>query len=491
MNSQSRQADSFEKAAVLMLLSKGIIKALGIVSTLILVRLISPEDFGLVSVSMAIYGFIEIFGLFGFHNALVHKGNPSKNDYDVVFTFSALFGTAACILLVLSSSFIATYFQDDRIAVTLKWIALMFFFNGLKNIKTIAFQIDMNFSKELRFQIAPKFISFFSTIALAFYLQNYNALIYGMLINAVVTLCISYSMIPYMPRLTLNGAGSLWRYSKWLMLNSFLQYLNNKAVDLIIGKFISLRAVGLYSISSEISNLPATDICAPINKASFAAFSKAKDTIDAVRDIYEKNNALTNTITLPISIGILVTSSFLVPVVLGEQWLEAIQLMKIISVSCIVAVLGANASYILMSLGTPKTVFNIAALRTVIFFGFTMTMLTPLGIYAVVWASLLSTTVSSALFIFCLYKVTGIGLSSLLLPIWRPITASTAMSIIVLAFQSVGFSISIAVDFAAQVTIGVFVYVSMLFFLWKLVGYPDGIERNIVSKIINLINITR
>lgn len=483
MNSQTRQPDSFEKASMLMLLSRGISKILGIVSSLILVRLISPEDFGLVSVCMAIYGFIEILGLFGFQNALVQQGNPSKNDFDVVFTFGAIFGTAACILLMLSSSFVASYYQDNRIEVTLNWIASMFFINGLKNIKTVTFQIDMDFSRELRFQIAPKFISFFTTIALAWHLQNYNALVYGMLVNSVVTLFISYSMVPYMPRLTLRGAGTLWRYSKWLMLNSFLQYLNNKAMDLIIGKFISLRAVGLYSISSEISNLPTSDICAPINKASFAAYSKAKEAIDVIRKIYEKNNSITNTITLPISIGILLTSSFFVPVVLGEEWLDASQLMKIMSLTCIVSVLAANASYVLMALGDPKLVFNIAVLRTVIFLGLTGAMLETLGIYSVVWASLLSTSVSSALFIFYLYSRTGIGLVSLIIPIWRPVVASTVMSIFVLIFQNMNSEIPVTLNFIGQVIVGVVIYISTLFLLWKFSGCPDGIERDVFNKI--------
>lgn len=482
MEIKAKKADSFEKAAVLMLLSKGVVKLLGIISTLILVRIISPEDFGLVSISMAIYGFIELFGLFGFHSALIHKGNPTKQDYDVVFTFSALFGIGACLALLALSTPIAEHFNDLRIAETLKWVALMFFINGLKNIKTVTFQIEMNFSKELYFQIVPKIISFVITMALAFALRNYHALIYGMLVNSIVTVFISYQMVSYKPRFSLNGAGSLWGYSKWLMLNSFLQYLNNKAIDLLIGKWLSVRAVGLYSVSSELSYLPSSDICAPINKASFAAYAKVKEDLAQVKKIYEKNSAITNTITLPISVGFFVTSPFLVPVLLGPQWLETIKLIEIMSISCIVSILGSNPGYLLMALGRPKQVFTIAAFRTVIFLAATALLIESYGIYSAAWAALLSTSVSTCISIFYLRKCTTIGIKSLITTIWRPVLACVLMGLIVDGIQSNLGGLSQYMSFFLQVVVGVLVYPTALFVLWKSSGSPAGVEYDLQLK---------
>ena len=85
-------------SALWMLITRGAVKGLGLISTLILVRLLEPADFGIVAIAMSVCAFIELFGLFGFNAALIQKTSPTKADYDATFTINLLFGCIAGIL---------------------------------------------------------------------------------------------------------------------------------------------------------------------------------------------------------------------------------------------------------------------------------------------------------------------------------------------------------------------------------------------------------
>lgn len=315
----SSRPNTLNEAAFLMLFTRVCVKALGLISSLILVRILTPEDFGLIAIAMSIYAFIEIFGLFGFNNAIIHKKNPSKADYDSAFTASLIFGLLAASTLFLLSAYISQFYEDVRLEFVLKSISLMFVLNGCVNIRILDFQKNMNFKKELYYQLLPKLITFFVTLYSAYLLQSYVALIIGMLVNSSAILIISYIMKPYVPIITLKGMSELFSYSKWLMMNSILYYLNNSSLNLIVGKFISTRAAGLYSLSNEIASLPLSEIAAPINKASFPAYSKVQGEFNKLKKHFIETTSLIAIISLPASAGLIAVVEPFVAVVLGEQ----------------------------------------------------------------------------------------------------------------------------------------------------------------------------
>jgi lipopolysaccharide exporter len=238
----SQFEEKLTNSAFLMLLTRFSVKGLGIISSLILVRLLTPEDFGIIAIVMSIYSFIELFGLFGFNAAIIQKDDPRKSDYDTTFTINLGFGIIASSLMFFMAPYLADFFNDIRLIEVFRWVALMFLFNALINIKVVDFQRDMEFKKELLLQLIPKLLSFFVTLYLAWYLRSYLALVYGMLILSLLNVIQSYIMKPYLPSLSVKGGKVLFKFSKWLMINNIFYYINNKSIDLIVGKMISTKA---------------------------------------------------------------------------------------------------------------------------------------------------------------------------------------------------------------------------------------------------------
>jgi O-antigen/teichoic acid export membrane protein len=477
-----KKPDSLEKAAMIMLATRMSVKCLGMISTLFLVRLISPEDFGLVAISMAIYGFVEIFGLFGFHNALVQHGNPTEDDYNVVFTFSFIFGLSACLILNAISPIVSAYYGDVRMEETLLLVSTVFFINGCKNVKTVIFQIEMNFKREFYFQIIPKFISFFITILLAFMLMDYRALLYGTIVSAVVTVLVSYAMVPYKPNICLAGSRKLWNFSKWLMLNSMLQYFNSKVVDLVVGKFISVRAVGLYTLSSEMSYLALAEVSGPINKASFAAYSKVKRDKQQVKRLFEKTTSMTAIISMPMCAGLFVTSEYFVPVVFGNQWLDAVPLMQIMSITCLISVVTANSGYVLLSMGKSKVNFFISLSRAILFFPVLFFCMPRASITSAAWSSLFATTVCGLIAIAALKLYSGIGYRVTFVAVWRPFISSIALVALLTFTKYYIYNEPSLLFLLSQIVLGALAYLTVLTVLWISSGFPNGFEYEVLSK---------
>jgi len=485
MLESSKSKNSLMQAAFLMLLTRFGIKSLGVISSLILVRILSPNDFGLIAIVMSVYGFIEIFGLFGFNHALIQKSNATKQDFDVAFSFNFIFGAVAGVFMYLSAFLIADFFENSQMVTPLKYISLMFILNGCNNIRVVEFQKNMDFKLELVFQLLPKVASFSVTMILAHSMRNYMALVYGMLFNSFIIVLLSYVMRPYFPKLTLKGAGELFSFSKWLMFNSFLFFINNNSINMIVGKYISTKASGLYSISQEIASLPLTEIAAPINKASFAAYSNVKENLKELTKLFTETSILIAFLSLPVSAGLFMVADYFVPVVLGDKWVEATLLIKYISIVSFVAALSANSGYVFMAIGKPKITFLLSLFRAIIFIILLYMLVQPNDIASPAKAMLIATTIATIVSYWAVHSIARINLFPLLKGLSRPFLSAIFMCLILKLVDSllINSDLSSGEKLLLEIVVGGISYTVAIVVLWLHSGHKAGIELSLLNKV--------
>jgi lipopolysaccharide exporter len=470
-------------SAALMLITRLLVKSLGIISSLILVRLLTPEDFGLIAIVMSIYAFIELFGLFGFNAAIIQKSEPQKSDYDTTFTINLGFGIIASSLMFLMAPTLAEFFEDERLTTVFKWVALMFLLNALINIKVVDFQRNMDFKKELILQLIPKLLSFFVTLYLAWYLRSYYALVYGMLVLSLFNVIQSYLMKPYLPSLSMKGGKELFRFSKWLMLNNVFYYINNKSIDLIVGKMISTKAAGLYSISQEMATLPVSEIGAPINKASYPAYSKSKNNLNKLRELFYSTCSMITILALPTAIGLYSVADFFVPVVLGEKWVGAIEVIQLLSLAAFITSLSSNNGYIFMAIGKPKITTAISGIRIIILLIMLFGIISFDNIASPALALLCSAIVNFFISFAWLKFEINISYKNMLTILYRPILSSLIMSLMIWITKSL-YSLHIDIlNLGLLIFIGVISYFISILFFWWAAGKPKGIELQVLNKI--------
>lgn len=262
------------KGAAWLILFRLVERGIGFISTLILARLLVPADFGLVAMATSILAALDLMGAFSFDMALIQNQNATRRHYDTAWTFGVVFGLLKAAGMVALAIPASAFFNEPRVEFVMYALALCTAVQGFDNIGIVAFQKDLEFHKEFWLGLARKLAGFVTTVGLAYLYTSYWALIAGVLAMRVTSLVLSFTMHPYRPRLCWEAAGELFNYSKWLLLNNILIFLNNRGTDFIIGRVSGARSLGLYAVSYELANLPTTELVYPISRAVFPGYAR-------------------------------------------------------------------------------------------------------------------------------------------------------------------------------------------------------------------------
>lgn len=211
---------------------------LGLLSTLLLVRLLAPADFGLVALAASLIATIDQLSTLGAADALIRARDPSREMYDTAFTIGLLRALATAAVIVALAFPLGSFFDDPRVAVVMLALGVGTLLTGLENIGTVDFRRQLTFHKEFVMNVWPRLASVVVTIIAAFVLRSYWALVIGMLTNRAIRLPMSYWMSDFRPRLTLRAWRDLIAFSLWTWAQSMQFLVRDRADSFVIGRFL-------------------------------------------------------------------------------------------------------------------------------------------------------------------------------------------------------------------------------------------------------------
>ncbi len=472
--------------AIWMLLFKFADRGLALISTLILVRLLSPSDFGIVGMAMAVIAIVELFTAFGFDTAIIRQKNANTGHYNTAWTFDVIFGGAVTAIMFIAAPYVADFYDEPEVATVIYILALMPLIGGLKNVGIVAFRKELDFKKEFNFQVAKKFFGFAVTIPLAFWLRNYWALVIGAVSARIFASIISYYMHPFRPWFSLVEAKSLMGFSKWLLAGNLTNYIKERASTLVIGRYSGAADVGIYNVSYEIANIPTTELGAPINRALMPGFAKLQDDPEQLRTLYSASMAILALIAVPAAAGIFAVAHFMVPVMLGPQWSEAVPLIAILALNGAVLMLQASIWSLLVGADLPRYAFFANAVYAFILLILLIILTMNFGLVGAAYACLITSVVSSPVYLAFLRK--GLGLPAILFfkALMRPVIAAVAMVFavrwILPAAADAGVSTSNLFWLATGSACGAVVYIALVTLMWLAAGRPDGAEQIVLDR---------
>lgn len=475
------------KGAAWMVLFKLSERSLGLISTIVLARLLIPQDFGIVALATSVIAVLELFSAFSFDIALIQNQQAERRHYDTAWTFNVLFAIVSALVLVLLAVPASHFYSEPGLKAVIYTLAIGTVIGGFENIGIVAFRKELQFNKEFKFLIAKKLISFTVTVTMAFWLQNYWALVIGMLTNKSAGLLISYIAHPYRPRLSLAAYKELIHFSKWLLINNFLHFLTNRGNDFIIGKLVGAKGLGLFNISYEISNLTSTQLVAPINRAVLPGYAKYSDSLEKLREGYLNVSSLIIMFALPAATGIAAVAQLFVPVVLGEKWLATIPLIQVLAFYGAINALEANVYIIYITIGKPKITTYLSTLHVSILIPVLIFATMHYGIEGSAWGFLVTTLSVLPLKLFVLFKNLQLKFHQYLATTWRTAVSSALLYLAVSAyvdFSRVNNTLASEMGhFIIAVILGVVVFVSAILGLWWLSGKPRHAELLILEKL--------
>jgi lipopolysaccharide exporter len=307
-------------------------KFIHLVSTVIITRILMPEDFGLYGVLSAYIAFAVMFTFTGFDVALIQMDDIDSRYMNVAWTIELSKNLVLFVVTLFSSSHISKLMGMEELDILIKHIAFVFPLIGLKNVGIVLWRKNIEAKKLYFYNLAPQLITTISTVVLAFVLRDVIALVYSYLIGASVTLVLSYAFHPYRPRLDfdLRRLRILLGFGKWLFLTTIVKFLSVQGVVLFIGRVWGASTLGFYNRANAFSVNLFSHLNKLFSKVLFPAISIMKHDQEKVRKTFlSALNISSIGVAMIIALGVLFSKEF-VNIILGDKWLGLEQLLIIL-----------------------------------------------------------------------------------------------------------------------------------------------------------------
>jgi len=471
------------RGAALMGLVKIFTTAISFASTIILARLLIPEDFGLVAIAMTLIMLITSFSELSLSNAIVQLKRVESGHYDTAFTLGLIRSVVIVIILIGLAGPVARLYGDPRLENILYALTTAALVTGFSNPKTIDFIRRLDFRANFALEFAEKMSSFLVAITFAFLLKSYWALIISFIAASTVRVLISYFIIPYLPRFSLSKSKDLLAFSVWVTLGGWVQTLSWRSDPLTLGYFITASALGQYSMAGKVTDMATTQITSPVAQILFPAFSRIQSDKERLRKAYIKALAILAALCFPLAAGLAVLAEPIVSLVLGNQWLPVIPLIQMLAIVTIIISM-QHVHPIAMATGNTRALLgrDIRAfiIRMPLFFG-GMYLGHKYGIGIIAGAIIgrgITAFINTIWNMQLIDKIAGISIRDHMGVLWRPIISAMAMALTVKFATAASFfdGLSPFIALGTWVCIGAATYLGVLVSSWIILGKPDGAE---------------
>ena len=307
-------------------------KVLGIIKMIILARLLSPLDFGIIGLAILSMNVLNVFSETGIESALIQKDKIGRAELDTVWTLGIVRGLLLFTLLFLNAGWIASYFDNMILKPVLRAMSATFLLAGFTNIGIVYFQKELNFKKKVILDSAAHIAGAVSAVILALYIRNVWALVVGTIIWVTVKCLASYLLHPYRPRISWDWpvAKSLLNFGKHIFWISVVTFIVTCGDDALIGKLMGVTVLGFYTMAYNIANIPVSSLAGIIGKISFPAYSLLEKEPERLRAAFVHIFETVFIILLPLTGLIILLAQDFTLVCLGKKWLPMVPALKIL-----------------------------------------------------------------------------------------------------------------------------------------------------------------
>lgn len=458
-------------------------KLIALISTLVLARLLVPEDFGLIAMGMSVVALTDLMNSFGFDTTLIQKQDANRTHFDTAWTYSVCLGLGVALLIVALAHPASLYFRDERLFGILLGFAVASAIQGFENIGVVVFRKSLDFRSDFYLLLSKKFAGFAVTLIAAIVFRSYWALVAGAIFGRTAGVVISYWIHPYRPKFSLAGGRDLFVFSKWLVLNNFVHFLESRSVDYILGRGVGAVSVGIFGVAQQLASMPSTELVAPLNRAALPAYSQVAS--DRVRLKHEALRVIgmISLLIFPLAAGLASLAEPVIYLMLGQKWIEVIPLLQVLSIYGIVIALHSNINQVYLALGVPRVITLVSVGMVAFLIPLLVVNVAKFGVLGAAWTFMVYAIVATPIVHGVFFRLLNVRPTQYLKEIWRPLLAAIFMvvsikycDVDVYANQS---SILVLLLLVKGILIGAASYLLSVAALWYLSGSPDGAESTV------------
>ncbi len=336
--------------------------------SIILARLLAPEDFGLITIISFFINFGNTLVESGLNQSLLRLQNPDEYDYSTIFFLNITFSLIIFIIVFILSDWIAIFFNHTILSKLIKVYSIIFIINAFSIVQNTKLVKNNEFKKQLIISIPS--ILFGSIISIGMALKGYGvwSLVWGALIQSLLTTIFLWIQGKWRPKIIYNKQKILFHfnYGYKLTLSGILETFYTSIYSLIIGKYFTPSQVGYFQRADSFKQLPVSNIIIILNKVTFPLLSEISDNNDRLINAYKNIIGLIMFFIFPILFFMFILSEPLFRLLFSDKWLPAVPYFKILCINGIFYPINAYMLNILNIKGRTDVYLKIEIIKKVL-----------------------------------------------------------------------------------------------------------------------------
>jgi PST family polysaccharide transporter len=333
------------------LLSAQALRVLGQLGTLVvLARLLPPSAFGLLAMVAAIGAVLDLVKEFGLSSATIQKRDITHAQVSALFWINAAFGAVLAAGLFLAAPLLARFYGQSELAVVARWMALAFVASGLTVQHWALLRRQMRFASIAGLETFADFASFATGIGLAVAGAGYWALVAQRLVSPVLLMAGSWLLCRWRPAWPApdRGVAALVGFGASVTGSGLAAAFSRSIDQVLIGRLWGASVLGLYERTTRLLMMPVNTINAPIYAAAMPALSRLVDQPERYRALCLQVFQKLGMLTMPAFALAAVTADWVVEILFGSTWRQAVPLVALFSVAatCLPVLQAVNLLYL-------------------------------------------------------------------------------------------------------------------------------------------------
>lgn len=435
---------------------------LGVLRSVVLARLLTPEMFGLMGLAGVAIRTVETVTRPGIVQALIARQRDFAEAAPTAFALLIVRGVLLSVALALVAPLVGTFYEAEQLEAILRVLAVVFLIGGLANIQTIARQKELDFRRLTYLSLTTTVLSTMVTLTAAFMWRSVWALVIGQIANSLAHAVLSYWFLPGRIVVDWNGAiaRELLRYGKFITGSSIVLFVANELDSAVIGKMLGVEQLGYYALAFTIADLATAALSRTASRIMMPAYSQLQSEPATLHRAFLRTINLVMHLVLPASVALALLAEPLIRLVYGDRWLPAVIPLQIFTIFGVARAIVAFNGYLFEGTGRPQLAFRLGALRLAIIAPLIIPMIGRFGLTGAAATVLIGMTVQCCAALWYLRRHVGIRLTSMARAVSRPIWSTAVMAAVIVA-AGVLMPVADLLHFAAVVLIGLVVYVAV------------------------------
>ncbi|MBM6595654.1 lipopolysaccharide biosynthesis protein [Microvirga pudoricolor] len=339
---------------------------LNFLSIVVLARLLSPGDFGLIAMVTPIVGLITLIRDMGLSAATIQKQSISDEQVSTLFWINVAMSAVLAGLIVASAPLVSRFYEDPRlIGITAIFGATMLT-GGLSAQHIALLQRHMLFGQLAVIEVGSMLAGFAVAVVAALYGLSYWSLVLMTVTTSFVTMVWVWIACRWRPGRPVRGSGirSMIAFGGHLTGANLCQYLNRNLDNILIGKVWGETALGLYNRAYSLLLLPITQLNGPITNVALPALSRLQNDPDRYRTYYRKALGLLVTAGMPLVVFISIEARPIIGFLLGQEWLGTVPIFQALAPAAFLGSFNVATGWLYVSLGRTARQLRWAILQT-------------------------------------------------------------------------------------------------------------------------------